>query len=73
MHSILNENAFVKEYKIDKPLIQKIDSIIDNSIRDCHKKYFHTFGHICVYEINFTNIVDDETVNLSISDKRMTF
>ena len=53
MNGIMNENqlAIVKEYEFDKPLIQKIDSIIDNCYRDCHKKYFHTFDHICVYDL----------------------
>ena len=41
------ESYLVKEYNFVNPLIKKIDSIIDNSIRDCHNKYFHTFDHIC--------------------------
>ena len=38
MDGIMNKNqlTIVKEYKFDKPLIQKIESLIDNSIRDCH-------------------------------------
>ena len=42
-----NQLTIVKEYEFDNPLIQKIDSIIDKSFRDCHNKYFHTFDHIC--------------------------
>ena len=34
----MNENQLTVEYKFDNPLIQKIDSIIDNGIRDCHNK-----------------------------------
>ena len=71
MNGITKENVIVKEYEIDNPLIQKIDSIIDNCIRDCHNKYFHTFDHICEYNLNFTNITNNETVNFLISDKRM--
>ena len=71
MNSITKENVIVKEYEIDNPLIQKIDSIIDNCIRDCHNKYFHTFDHICEYNLNFTNITNNETVNFLISDKSM--
>ena len=52
-------------------LFKKIDSLIDNSIRDCHNKYFHTFDHICEYDLNFTNITNSETVNFTISDKSM--
>ena len=71
MNSITKENVIVKEYEIDKPLIQKIDSIIDKCIRDCHFKYFHTFDHICEYNLNFTNNTNNETVNFLISDKSM--
>ena len=71
MNGITRENVIVKEYEIDNPLIQNIDSIIDNSIRDCHNKYFHTFDHICEYNLNFTNTTNNETVNFTISDKSM--
>ena len=69
----MNENqlTIVKEYEFDNPLIQKIDSIIDDCIRDCHYKYFHTFDHVCEYDINFTNICNNETVNFTISHKSM--
>ena len=67
----MNENVIVKEYNFVNPLIQKIDSLIDNSIRDCHNKYFHTFDHICEYDLNFKNITNNETVNFTISDKCM--
>ena len=59
----------LKNINFDKPLIQKIDSLIDNSIRDGHHKYFHTFDHVCEYDLNFTNININETVNFTISDK----
>ena len=67
----MNENVFVKEYEFNNSRIQNIDSIIDNSIRDCHDKYFHTFDHICEYDLNFTNITNKEIVNFSISHKCM--
>ena len=40
MDGIMNENqlTIVKEYEFDKPLIEKIDCVIDNCYRDCHKK-----------------------------------
>ena len=74
MNGILNKNqlAIVKEYEFDNPLIQKIDSIIDDCIRDCHYKYFHTFDLICEYNLNFTSTSNNETVNFTISDKSMT-
>ena len=72
MNGILNEKVIVKEYNFNKKSpIQKIGSLIDNAIRDCHAKYFHTFDHICEYNLNFTNITKNETVNFTISDKSM--
>ena len=69
----MNENqlTIVKEYEFDKPLIQKIDSIIDNCYRDCHKKYFHTFEYKCEYDIKLTNITNNGIINITISDKSM--
>ena len=73
MDGMMNENQLtvVKEYNFDNPLIQKIDSLIDRSIKDCHNKLFHTFDHICEYDLSFTNITNNETVNFTISDKSM--
>ena len=75
MNGILNKNqlTIVKEYEFIKPLIHKIDSIIDNCIKDCHNKYCHTFDHICMYDINLTNITNIEIINLTISGKSMNF
>ena len=73
MDGMMNENqlTIVKEYEFDEPLVEKIDSIIDKSIRDCHDKYFHTFDHICEYDLNFTNTGNNELVNFTISDRSM--
>ena len=69
---MMNENQFiiVKEYNVNNPTISEIEKIIDNSIRDCHNKYFHTFNYICDYDLNFTN-TNKELVNFTISDKNM--
>ena len=69
----MNENELyvVKEYIFDIPLITKIDSIIDNCYRDCHKKYFHTFKYVCIYDIKLTNITNNEIINITISDESL--
>ena len=43
----MNENqlTIVTEYKFDKLLIQKTDSICNNCYRDYLKRYFHTFEY----------------------------
>ena len=60
----MNENQLTVEYEFDKPLIQKIDSIIDNCVRENNNKYFHTFDDICEYDIQLANIGIFELVNL---------
>ena len=65
------EKGIVKGYEFDEPLVHKIDSIIDNCISDCHPKSFHTFDHICVYDIKLTNIGNNEIFNLTFSGKSM--
>ena len=73
MNGVVNQNqlTFVKEYEFDNPLIQKIDSLIDSSIRDSHHKCFHTFEYECVYDLNFTNDTNNESINFTISDKNL--
>ena len=48
MDVIMNKNqlTLVKEYEFNNPLIQKVDSLIDKSLRDCHKKIF---THLIIY------------------------
>ena len=69
----MNENQLtvVKEKEFEKPLFHKKDTLIDNCIRDRHNKYFRTFDHICEYDINLTNITNNEIFNLTISGKSM--
>ena len=59
----------IKEIEFDNLPIQKIDALIDKSIRGFHEKYFNTFDHICEFNLNFTNTSNNETVNFTISDK----
>ena len=73
MNGIMNENqlTIVKEYEFDKPLIQKIDSVIDNCYGDCYSKYYRTFEYKCEYDIKLTIITNNEIINITISDKSM--
>ena len=75
MNGLINENqlTIVEEYEFIKPLSRKIDSIIDNCIRDCNNKHFHTFEYKCVYNIKLTNFGNNEAVILTNFDKNMGF
>ena len=72
MNGIMNENQLiiVKKYEIFKPLTHKIDSIIDNCYRDCHYKYFQV-EYECIYDINLTNVTNNEIISLTIADQNM--
>ena len=65
----MNENFIVKEYEFNKPLIQKVDCLIVNSIGDCRNKYFHTFDDFFEYDIQLANIGNNQIFNLIIADK----
>ena len=73
MNGIMNQNQLtvVKEYEFDNPFIQNIDSIINKCYKDCHHKYFHTFEYECIYNLNFTNVINNEILTLTISGKSL--
>ena len=50
-------------------LLGIIDSLIDYSIKDCHNKYFHTFDHICDYDLNFT--ISDKSMGMYELNKKL--
>ena len=66
-----NDLYLVKEYNFHNLLVTEIYSIIDKCFRDCHNSYFHNFKYECIYDIKLTNITNNETINLTISDKSM--
>ena len=69
----VNENqlTIVKEYKFNNILLKDIDYIFDKCIKDCYKNYFQSIRNICSYNIEFTNILNNEKINLTISDKSL--
>ena len=75
MNEIINENKLfvVKEYEFDKTDIHEIDYLLDDAIKDCRRNYFQTFEYKLVYDINFTNISNNEEVNLIITHRSMEF
>ena len=75
MNEIINENKLfvVKEYKFNKKDIHEIDYILKDVIKDCRINYFHTFEYKLVYNINFTNISNNEEVNFIITHKSNEF
>ena len=75
MNEIINKNKLfvVKEYEFDKKDIHEIEYLLDDVIKDCRRNYFHTFEYKPVYDINFTNISNNEEVNLIITHKSKEF
>ena len=75
MNGIINKNKLtvVKEYEFDKTDIHEIDYLLDDVIKHCRNNYFHTFEYRLVYDINFTNISNNEEINLIITHKSKEF
>ena len=71
MNGERNGSVIVTEYEFIKPLIHKIDFIIDGCIRDCINEYYHTFDHICENDIQLTNIRNNEIRHITNSEKNM--
>ena len=72
MNGILNESNIVKEYDFNKPEIDEVDYGLDKVIKNCMRKFFHTFKYRYVYDIKFTNI-NNEKVFLNISQDCLEF
>ena len=51
--------------------VKNNDSIINKCDKDCHHKYYHTFEYECIYDLNFTNVINNEIVTLTISGKSL--
>ena len=59
-------NVFVEDYESTRPDTLKIDSIIDNNVRDFYKKFFHTFK--TVHDVKTD---DGDSVTSIGSDKKL--
>ena len=68
---VARQKGLIIYISIDNPLITKIDSIINSCYRDSHKKYFHKLKTECFYDIEPTNIANNEIFNLTIRGKNM--
>ena len=75
MNDMTNENQVivVKEYEFDKKDIHEIDYILDDVIKDCRKKYFHSFEYRIVYDLSFKKISNNEQTNFTVTHKSMEF
>ena len=73
MNGILNESTVVKEYDFITPDIHEIDFLLDDIIKDCRNKNFHTFDCRHVYDIKFLNISNNEQINFTITHRSIEF
>ena len=75
MDGIIDENELtvIKEFEFDKIDINEIDYILDDVIKDCRNKYFHTFKYKLVYDLKFIKISNHEEVNFLITHKSLEF
>ena len=50
----MNDSTVVKKYVFIQPDIHEIENLLDDIVKDCRYKYFHTFEYRLVYDIKFT-------------------
>ena len=70
MNGIMNENqlTIAKEYDFNKPDIHEIEYLLDDIMKDSRNKYFtYSLEYRLVHDIIFTNISNNEEVNLRIT------
>ena len=75
MDGIINEDKLtvVKEYVFDKTDTHEIDYILDDAIKDCRKKYFHSFKYRITCNLSFKKISNNEEVNFAVTHRSMEF
>ena len=56
-----------QEFKFVNPDIDDVNYILNDAIKDCRKKYFHSLEYRCVYDFKFSNFTNHEEVVLSIT------
>ena len=57
----------LKGYEFIKPDNDEVNYLLNDTINDCRKKYFHSFEHKCVYGIKFENFTTIKEVVLTIT------
>ena len=55
-----------EEYEFFKPEKDELNYILKDTIKDCRKKFFHSFEYRCVNDIKFTNMGENEEKFLTI-------
>ena len=63
----------VKEYEFIKPEIGEVNYILNDAIKDCRKKLFHSFQYRCVYDFKDINMENSEEFILTSFNGYMKF
>ena len=69
----MHGSTVVKQYDFNEPNVHEVEYLLDDIFIDCRNKYFHTFEYTLVYDIEFTNISNNEEINVTITHRSMEF
>ena len=69
----MNESTVVEDYDFNKPDIQEIEYLLDDTFKDCRNKFFHTFECRLVYDNKFAEISNNEEIKFTITHRSMEF
>ena len=56
-----------KEYDSSNPKTDEVNYVLNDTIKSCKDKYFHSFEYRCVYDIKFIKTENIEEIFLSIT------
>ena len=63
----------VDKFDFNKPDVHEIHFLLDDIIKGCRNKYFHTFDYRLVYDMNFRNSSNNEETSFPITHRSMDF
>ena len=72
-HNKSKSHKHKQKYEFIHPDIDSVNYILNDTIKDCRKNYFHPFEYRNVYDIKITNIRNNKGISLSITLEKMNF
>ena len=60
-----------EEHDFDNPFCSEMDSVLVTCFKVCHNNYFLKFKHECIYKIKNKTITNNETIDFTVSGKKM--
>ena len=63
----MKNGTVVKEYEVNNSYIDEVIYILNDAVKDCRSKNFHSIEYRCVFDFIFTDMENIDEVILSIT------